>query len=62
MDSAIERLAKELVDAVDFDVNGRLIGGKWMGGHGGLTSNETIAKADEVRRELARLERERQKG
>jgi hypothetical protein len=48
--------AKELVDAVSFDLNGALIGGKWMGGNGGLLSTVTLAKADDVRRALARLE------
>lgn len=58
MSTPLERLrdaTKELVDSVDFDVNGALIGGKWMGGHGGLVSKDTIAKADAVRRALAAL-------
>lgn len=41
-----------LVDSVSFDENGSLIGGKWMGGNGGLISPETHARADEVRRAL----------
>jgi hypothetical protein len=57
--SDVERLktaAKELVDSINFDDNGALIGGKWMGGNGGLLSRETIRKADEVRRALHALE------
>lgn len=53
--SDIERLklaAKELVEAINFDDNGALIGGKWMGGNGGLLSRETLEKADAVRRAI----------
>lgn len=49
---------KALIDAICFDLNGALIGGKWMGGNGGLVSRETIARADEARRALAALEAE----
>jgi hypothetical protein len=42
--------AKELVDSVSFDENGAMIGGKWMGGNGGLLSRETHQKADALRR------------
>jgi hypothetical protein len=48
--------AQSLVDAVSFDVNGALIGQTYMGGNGGLVSRDTLAKADAVRRALARLE------
>lgn len=44
--------AKALIDAVTFDVNG--INGK--GGNGGLTSNETIRKADELRLTISRFD------
>ena len=47
--------AQELVDAIVFDDCGAMIGGKWMGGNGGLISRETITKADAVRRALAAL-------
>jgi hypothetical protein len=58
MDSGelVDRLgnaAEALADSISFDMNGNLIGGKWMGGHGGLISHETIVKADEVRRAIA---------
>lgn len=58
MTPELKRLAEaasELVASIDFDCNGALIGGKWMGGNGGLTSAKTIAKSDEVRRALASL-------
>lgn len=45
--------AQALVDSVSFDDNGALIAGKWMGGHGGLISDETRKAADALRRELA---------
>jgi len=44
------RVALELADAVAFDMHGELIGGKLVGGNGGLLSDKTLAKADEVRR------------
>ncbi len=44
--------AKALVDSVSFDENGAMIGGKWMGGNGGLLSRETHQKADALRRAL----------
>lgn len=46
--------AQALVDSVSFDDNGALIAGKWIGGHGGLISDETREAADALRRELAR--------
>lgn len=49
---ALAHAAKELVDSISFDDNGALIGGKWMGGNGGLLSRETLQKADAVRRAL----------
>ncbi|MER8959324.1 hypothetical protein [Mesorhizobium sp. M0701] len=54
----IDRLkaaSKELVDAINFDDNGAMVGGKWMGGNGGLLSRETLQKADAVRRALNAL-------
>lgn len=50
------RLAGELVDSVSFDINGALIGNQWVGGHGGLISQKTQSKADEVRRVISRLD------
>lgn len=41
---------KALVDSVSFDDCGALIGGKFMGGNGGLVSRQTIEKADALRR------------
>jgi hypothetical protein len=60
MDDKTKRLldtAKALVDSVSFDENGALIGGKWVGGHGGLLSQETHTKADACRRAIQDLEK-----
>lgn len=46
--------AKKLIASVEFDVNG--INGK--GGNGGLTSNDTIRAAGELRIVLSRFEKE----
>lgn len=48
--------AKALVEAISFDVNGAMIGGKWMGGNGGLISPQTIRISDELRRAIASIE------
>lgn len=56
MTKEMERLlaaAKEVVDAVSFDVNGAMIGNTWMGGNGGLVSLSTIAKTDALRRAIS---------
>lgn len=53
--TALIAAATELVASVSFDDNGALIGGKWMGGHGGLLSDETRKKADMLRRILEAL-------
>lgn len=50
---ALVEKAQQLVESISFDMNGDLIGGKWIGGHGGLISHDTMIKADEVRRVLA---------
>jgi hypothetical protein len=50
------RAAKELVESISFDDNGALIGGRWMGGHGGLLSDETRKKADVVRTMIHHIE------
>lgn len=44
--------AQELADSVQADDVGMMIGGKFIGGNGGLLSRETIAKADAVRRAI----------
>jgi len=49
--AAAERLAK----SVSFDMNGEMIGARYVGGHGGLISNETLRAADEIRRLCHRL-------
>lgn len=62
MDPALKQLveaASELVASVDFDCNGALIGGKFMGGNGGLLSSKTIAASDKVRRALTAITRDK---
>jgi len=44
--------ARAVVDSVNFDDNGALIGGKWMGGHGGLLSDDTRKKVAELQRAI----------
>jgi len=55
----LESLAKALVDAVQRDDTGAMVGGEWRGGNGGLLSRDTLKAADGVRKELARLKAER---
>ena len=45
--------AEALMKRVDFDNNGAMVAGKFVGGNGGLISRETIKAADELRRVLA---------
>lgn len=45
-----------LIDAIDFDNNGSMVAGQWVGGHGGLISRETIRAVDRLRRALAESE------
>ena len=47
--------AEKLAECVSLDMNGNLVGGKWMGGHGGLISHETMQAADEVRRAVSSI-------
>jgi hypothetical protein len=44
--------AEALADSVLYDDVGEMIGGKLIGGNGGLISRDTITKADAVRRAL----------
>lgn len=50
------RAAKALVDSVDFDMHGRLVGQVRQGGNGGLLSTDSMKHADEVRRALNAIE------
>jgi hypothetical protein len=43
---------KSLVDAVQFDDCGRMVGQEWRGGNGGQLSRETLRVADSVRQLL----------
>ena len=47
--------AKALVDAVQLDDTGQMVGQMWVGGNGGMLSRETIREADKVRRLLLAL-------
>ena len=60
--SRLLKAAKDLVASVSFDENGDLIGGRWVGGHGGLLSQETHRKADECRRAIEQFEAELKNG
>lgn len=51
--TALAIKAKALLDAVDFDNNGRMVAGTYKGGNGGLISRDTIVAADELRKALA---------
>ena len=46
------KLARELVESVEFDNNGAIIGGQYRGGNGGLISPATIVATDRLRRQL----------
>lgn len=48
--------AKKLISSVEFDVNG--FQGK--GGNGGLTSNDTIRAAGELRVAISKIEKEQE--
>lgn len=52
------KVAKELIDSVEFDVNG--VNGK--GGNGGLTSDKTIRTAGALRIALSRHNTHRTEG
>ncbi|MCP8894279.1 hypothetical protein KYK29_05005 [Shinella daejeonensis] len=58
MSDEIATAAKALLDAITFDDCGAMIGGKFVGGNGGLISRDTIRRADELRQVLLRHESE----
>jgi hypothetical protein len=45
----IRRAAKKLLDSVDFDNNGIIVGQVRTGGNGGLISLDTVRAADNLR-------------
>ena len=60
-----ERLAlaaEKLANSVSFDMNGDLIGERFVGGHGGLISQATMVAADDVRRSVAAFRTTLQEG
>lgn len=54
--------AKELIKSLDFDVNGILLPTGWQGGNGGLVSQDTLRKADALRRAVRAAEKEAEHG
>jgi hypothetical protein len=48
-------LAEQLVNRISFDENGQLVGGRWVGGNGGLISRETTVVSDALRRVINRI-------
>lgn len=58
---AVVKAAQGLVDAVQHDDIGQMIGKQWVGGNGGLLSRATIAAADRLRSALGALKAEREK-
>lgn len=54
--ASLLKAGKALADAVSFDDCGALIGGRFMGGNGGLISRQTIEKADALRRIISDIE------
>lgn len=51
----IAEKAKALLDAVEFDNNGAMVAGKWVGGNGGLIGHDTIRAADDLRKTLGEV-------
>jgi hypothetical protein len=48
------KAAEELLESIQFDDHGMMVGHKWQGGNGGMISTNTIRKADELRRAINR--------
>jgi hypothetical protein len=44
--------AKALVDQIQLDDTGMMVGQVWVGGNGGMLSRDTIVMADDLRREI----------
>lgn len=44
--------ARALLEAVDFDSNGIMVGNMRQGGNGGILSRQTLKAADDLRRAL----------
>ncbi len=57
MSDRLIKAAKAVVDAIDFDNNGRRVGSVFQGGNGGLYSLDTLKAADELRRAINEMER-----
>lgn len=50
--SELLKKAKALVDQIQLDDTGMMVGQTWVGGNGGLLSRETIVMADALRSEI----------
>lgn len=53
MTSDLRARIQALIDAIDFDNNGSMVAGQWVGGNGGQISRETTRAVDRLRRALA---------
>lgn len=49
------KAATDVVNAISFDVNGIALPTGFQGGNGGLVSQDTIRKTDELRRAIAAM-------
>lgn len=52
----VRETARKLLEAVDYDNNGRLVGMQPMGGNGGLISLDTTRAADQLRLALGAID------
>lgn len=56
MTPELRRKIQALIDAIDFDNNGAMVAGQWVGGNGGQLSRETIKRVDALRRAMTESE------
>ena len=59
MDKDMIAATRELVNCVQRDDTGQMVGQIWMGGNGGLLSKETLRAADKLRTILDRIKDEK---
>lgn len=52
----VRETARKLLESVDYDNNGRLVGMQPMGGNGGLISLDTTRAADQLRLALGAID------
>lgn len=58
--AALITASRSVADAISFDMNGVVIGGRFVGGNGGLISVDTLKKVDEMRRAISAIEEDGQ--